>query len=99
VLLRDYHKSFQGSSHRARHTHVPPEKKKETAMKQSRAIEVTHPTLRSAPRRMRMTLTNALTLGAVLMAIALSVTLSAAANTDVCARPIDTTISAPCDYR
>jgi hypothetical protein len=68
-------------------------------MKQSRPIEVTHPTLRRIWRPAAMTMTNTLTLGAALVAVALSVTLSAAAGPDICARPVDTTISAPCDYR
>lgn len=83
-------------------------------MQQSQKIEVTHPTMRRTGLfraglhhtglHRRMTLTNGLTVGAALVAIVLSVTLSSAANTDTCARPfdmgpIDTAISAPCDYR
>jgi hypothetical protein len=104
TLLRDFHKSFQGSSHQRRQRDVPREKKKETAMKQSRTIEVIRPTLRRSARGKAMPVAHVLTLGAALVAIILSVSLSSAANTDTCARPFDlgpaeTAISAPCDYR
>jgi hypothetical protein len=104
VLLRDFHKSFQGSSHKARHRNVPQDKKKETAMKQSRKIEIIRPTLRRSAIGKGFPLANVLTVGAALMAVILSVTLSSAANTETCARAFDlgtgeTAISAPCDYR
>jgi hypothetical protein len=104
ALLRDLHESFQGSSHQRRQTDVPRKMKKETAMKQSRTIEIIRPTLRRSVIGKGMSLANVLTIGAALMAVILSVTLSSAADTDTCERPFDlgpaeTAISAPCDYR
>jgi hypothetical protein len=57
-------------------------------MKQSRPIEVIQPTLRRTQRRMAMPMTNVLTIGAALLAIVLSVSLSAAANPQTCAMPL-----------
>ena len=66
-------------------------------MKQSRPIEVIHPTLRRRARSGGMALTNALTLGAALLAILLSVSLSTASSTETCAMPLDSTITAACE--
>jgi hypothetical protein len=83
---------------------VPRKKKKETAMKQSRPIEVIRPTLRRRALGKGLPIANVLTLGAALLAIVLSVTLSSAAGKGVCVRPLDVgpdkaPLSAPCDYR
>jgi hypothetical protein len=98
TLLRDFHKKYQGFLHKARQSQVPRKKKKETAMKQSRPIEIIQPTLRRKARRGGMAMTNALTLGAALLAILLSVTLSTAANTaDTCAMPVEAAVTAHCE--
>lgn len=68
-------------------------------MKQSRPIEVIHPTRRHSVLRSGMPLANMLTIGAALLVVILSVSLSRASNTDTCARPIDAVVSMPCDYR
>lgn len=66
-------------------------------MKPSRPIEVIQPTLRRNARRAGMPIGNVLTAGAALLAIALSVSLSAADNADTCAMPLAGTVTAPCE--
>ncbi|MCU0802396.1 MAG: hypothetical protein MUD11_11585 [Rhodobacteraceae bacterium] len=68
-------------------------------METSRKIEVIHPMLRRKAMRPHLTIVNALTAGAALLAVLLSVSLSAAADPEACARPIDSAIAAPCAYR
>jgi hypothetical protein len=70
--------------------------KKETAMKQSHhipphrtPIKVIRPTLRRGFATTRWRMTNVLTAGAALLAVALSVSLSAAATDKVCTMPLD----------
>jgi hypothetical protein len=70
-------------------------KKKETAMKQSHhipphraPIKVIRPTLRRGPAIIRWRMTNLLTAGAAVLAVALSVSLSAAETDKVCTMPI-----------
>lgn len=83
--------------HRLRPNIVPRKNEKETAMKQSRPIEVIQPTLRRSARKRHISLANVLTAGAALLAIVLSVSLSSAANTNTCAMPLAGELNTPCD--
>jgi hypothetical protein len=83
---------------------VTAQTKKETAMKQSHhvpphptRISVVAPTLRSMPFTIRWRLTNLLTLGAAVLAVALSVSLSSAETNEVCALPLDRVQTAACE--
>jgi hypothetical protein len=78
--------------------------KKETAMKQAHHIpplrapvQVVNPTLRYVSKKMQWRIANTLTLGAGLLAVVLSVSLSSAATDEVCAMPLDRAQTATCE--
>jgi hypothetical protein len=78
--------------------------KKEIAMKHSHhippqrtPIKVISPTLRRTVFTARWPMTNTLTAGAALLAVILSVSLSAASTDEVCAMPLDGVQTAACE--
>jgi hypothetical protein len=60
-------------------------------------IEVITPTLRRASGTNRWRMTNILTAGAALLAVVLSVSLSAAATDEVCTMPLDGASRTACE--
>ncbi len=68
--------------------HIPPHRA---------TIKVVSPTLRNTRNIARWRMTNILTVGAALLAMILSVSLSSAATDEVCSMPLDTAPAATCE--